>query len=153
MSRKNEYAEKFRDPRWQEKRLRIFKRDGFLCQQCHEKGDPPTPLHVHHRYYLDWGTDPWAYPDGALVTLCETCHESETPWRAEAQRRLVQAVMANLHAEDVERVAEALETGFRLDPGGFELVELLRWVTADADRFERLLVEMWGGNRPGSSLG
>jgi 5-methylcytosine-specific restriction endonuclease McrA len=64
------YAAKFKDPRWQKKRLEIFQRDGFKCRQCLWG---KTTLHVHHRYYVP-ARDPWSYPDWSLVTLCEDCH-------------------------------------------------------------------------------
>lgn len=67
------YSEKLKDPRWQKKRLEIFERDGFLCQNCFSK---TKTLHVHHKYYLPV-ENPWEYPDSALVTLCEECHEQE----------------------------------------------------------------------------
>ena len=31
-------------------------------------------LHVHHRYYVE-NNNPWEYPDNALITLCEPCHQ------------------------------------------------------------------------------
>jgi 5-methylcytosine-specific restriction endonuclease McrA len=31
---KSKYSEKLRDPRWQKKRLEIFQRDNFICQNC-----------------------------------------------------------------------------------------------------------------------
>jgi len=68
------YSEKLRDPRWQKKRLEILNRDEWECRRCLDK---ETTLHVHHVYYED-GKEPWEYPDKALVTLCATCHESET---------------------------------------------------------------------------
>lgn len=65
------YLAKLRDPRWQRKRLEIMNRDGFSCQSCF---DTESTLSVHHRFY-DRGKDPWEYPDEALVTLCQECHE------------------------------------------------------------------------------
>lgn len=67
------YADKLRLPQWQRARLKIMGRDDFTCRKCH---DNLTPLVVHHLYY-ERGRDPWEYPDDALVTLCETCHEEE----------------------------------------------------------------------------
>ncbi len=67
------YSEKRRDPRWQRKRLEIMGRDDFTCQQC---GSTTSTLNVHHRYY-EPGRDPWDYPNGALITLCEDCHGGE----------------------------------------------------------------------------
>lgn len=72
--RNTEYSEKLRDPRWQKKRLLILERDDWTCQLCL---DNKSTLHVHHRWYLS-GREPWDYPDAGLVTLCETCHETET---------------------------------------------------------------------------
>lgn len=65
------YSEKLRDPRWQKKRLEIMQRDDFKCQEC---SDATSTLHVHHTRYIK-GREPWDYPNGFLVTLCELCHE------------------------------------------------------------------------------
>lgn len=71
--KKPAYSEKLKDPRWQKKRLEILERDEWKCQCCK---DDSTTLHVHHKWYEN-GRDPWDYPTDALVTLCETCHETE----------------------------------------------------------------------------
>lgn len=34
----------------------------------------PKCLNVHHTYYVE-GKNPWEYPDDALETLCEDCHQ------------------------------------------------------------------------------
>ena len=65
------YVEKFKDPRWQKKRLEIMERDDFTCTIC---GNSEKTLNVHHGYY-ERGKQPWDYPDIALKTLCEDCHE------------------------------------------------------------------------------
>lgn len=67
---KKSYAEKLKDPRWQKKRLAIFKRDGWRCKLC---GDDETTLQVHHKKYID-GNEPWDYSNSDLITLCEHCH-------------------------------------------------------------------------------
>jgi len=67
---KKSYSELLKDPRWQKKRLEIFKRDKFTCKLC---GDTETTLQVHHKEYI-YGNDPWDYPNSMLVTLCEHCH-------------------------------------------------------------------------------
>lgn len=64
------YAEKLRNPRWQKKRLEIFKRDEFKCRLC---GDTETELHLHHIEYLK-DTEPYDYPDDLLITYCKHCH-------------------------------------------------------------------------------
>lgn len=65
------YLEKLKDPRWQKKRLDIFQRDDFTCQECFSTD---KTLHVHHIKYIG---DPWETPDMYLVTLCEDCHRNE----------------------------------------------------------------------------
>ncbi len=76
---KPNYAEKYRDPRWQMKRLRIMERDLATCQDCCEPG---KHLNVHHLYYVK-NREVWDYPDWALVTLCEDCHKTKNPPRDE----------------------------------------------------------------------
>jgi len=66
----SEYSEKFKDPRWQKKRLEILERDEFTCLLC---GDTENQLHVHHIWY-EKGKEPWEYKDRCYITLCETCH-------------------------------------------------------------------------------
>lgn len=34
----------------------------------------PKGLNIHHKYYVE-GKKPWEYPNDALVTLCEDCHQ------------------------------------------------------------------------------
>lgn len=67
------YSEVLRDPRWQKKRLEILSRDNFTCRSCDSTTET---LNVHHCFY-ERHQKPWDYPDGSLVTLCETCHEIE----------------------------------------------------------------------------
>jgi 5-methylcytosine-specific restriction endonuclease McrA len=67
------YMSLLRDPRWQKKRLKIMDRDKWNCIRC---GDKSSTLNVHHEYYQR-GLKPWDYPDSALITLCEPCHQSE----------------------------------------------------------------------------
>lgn len=66
----DEFWEKYRDPRWQRRRLEIMQLAGFRCQEC---GDDSATLNVHHGYYVR-GRDPWDYHDHALKCLCEPCH-------------------------------------------------------------------------------
>lgn len=69
----SEYSELLKNPFWQKKRNAILERDNYTCQNCN---DEFTNLQVHHTYYTN-GKMPWEYPDEALVTLCELCHEKE----------------------------------------------------------------------------
>ena len=65
------YKEKFKDPRWQKKRLEILNRDQWRCLECWSE---EKTLNVHHLIYLR-GADPWEAHDGFLLTLCEDCHK------------------------------------------------------------------------------
>lgn len=62
---------KYLDPRWQKKRLKIFERDGWMCNCC---GDTEEALAIHHDFYE--ADNPWDDPDEALVTLCVKCHSA-----------------------------------------------------------------------------
>lgn len=67
------YKEQLQHPKWQEKRLEIFKRDKFTCQICL---DTNTTLHVHHNFYdKTYQTKAWEYPDYVYKTLCCDCHK------------------------------------------------------------------------------
>jgi arabinogalactan endo-1,4-beta-galactosidase len=71
MATKSSYQEQLRDWHWLCRREQIVKRDSRKCREC----DKPTELNVHHRYYyLDRNV--WEYPDEALVTFCEGCHNN-----------------------------------------------------------------------------
>lgn len=73
MANKGEFLAKYRDPRWQQVRLKVMERDGWNCRVCHSKTDT---LNAHHSYY-EFGRNPWDYPLDSLVTLCGECHEGE----------------------------------------------------------------------------
>ena len=64
------YQRLLRDPRWQKRRLQIFQRDQWTCQQC---GATKRELQVHHTAYVA-GAAPWEAPLRSLVTLCKPCH-------------------------------------------------------------------------------
>ena len=66
------YADKFKDPRWQKKRLRILERDNWACQMCVAKH---KSLHVHHLFYIK-DIEPWEYEHRYLITLCDDCHKA-----------------------------------------------------------------------------
>ena len=100
----SEYAEKFKDPRWQKMRLQVLERDMWCCQICY---DNESTLHIHHRYYKK-GADPWDYPMEALVTLCEDCHQSERADRKAAEESLLFAMREKFMANDVLNIAAAI---------------------------------------------
>ncbi len=86
------YQEKLKDPRWQKKRLEIMQRDNFECQIC---GDGESTLNIHH-YYYEPGKEPWEYNNDDLITLCESCHQSESIERKPFENMLLN-VLKNKH--------------------------------------------------------
>lgn len=64
------YAEKYRRPEWQKKRLQMLERANWKCESC---SDEKVQLHVHHKQYIP-SRNPWEYKDDQLVVLCENCH-------------------------------------------------------------------------------
>jgi hypothetical protein len=79
------YSEKFKDPRWQQLRLKVFERDEWTCQNCYEIDKTLT---VHHWYY-EKDKEPWDYPLDSLITLCVDCHEQEYEQRKDYERMLL----------------------------------------------------------------
>jgi hypothetical protein len=66
----SDYQTKLKSPHWQKKRLQVLNRDKWKCKLCK---DEETTLHVHHLKY-ETKKQPWEYPMGNFVTLCEHCH-------------------------------------------------------------------------------
>lgn len=75
------YVEKFKDPRWQKKRLEVFERDSWTCRSC--KATDKT-FNAHHLCYIK-GYEPWEYDNLLLLTLCQDCHKEfgDNPWMSE----------------------------------------------------------------------
>lgn len=126
MSARSKYAEAYRDPRWQKKRLEIMERDGFQCCSC---GDDSSTLNVHHRYYVP-GRTPWEYPAFALTTLCEWCHKwaheigpKERPWEIFLDR---------VFSEALFRVVDDAWRALKMSRAEFG--ELLRRAVLDASQ-------------------
>lgn len=65
------YSDKLRDPRWQKKRLKVMEYANWRCQIC---GRKDLTLHCHHSYYTR-GKQPWQYPNGSIICICEKCHD------------------------------------------------------------------------------
>ena len=64
------FAEQYKHPNWQKKRLEILERDNFTCQCC---GDKESQLHVHHTFYTK-GVMIWDHENYQLLTMCDGCH-------------------------------------------------------------------------------
>jgi hypothetical protein len=102
----SEFWEKYKDPRWQRKRLEVMERAGFKCQHC--EGTSKT-LNVHHTYY-ERGADPWDYPDDALKCLCEDCHEA-----TETAKRLLLRSIGDLPPNEIDYlrgIAVGINSGY-----------------------------------------
>jgi len=95
------YSEKLKDPRWQKKRLEIMQRDEFMCQLCQETEET---LVIHHYKYSG---EPWDVEDKYLMTLCESCHESEHRDMKE-NKKLLDESMAGLPADSYRGVASII---------------------------------------------
>ncbi len=76
MSEKLNYWQKLQDPRWQQKRLQVMSNQGWRCQKCGATEHSGIPFTVHHRYYVS-KREPWNYPSGCYVLLCDPCHEND----------------------------------------------------------------------------
>lgn len=78
------YYELLKHPNWQKKRLEIFDRAHFECEEC---GSKEQTLHIHHTYYQK-GLAPWEYPDNSLICLCENCHKKAQDFSALLQKEI-----------------------------------------------------------------
>ena len=78
------YAEKLKDPRWQEFRKKCFDHHGRTCTECGEDKTRGEHHHIHHkRYFRD--LEPWEYSMDDVTVICRECHEeiheAEQKWR------------------------------------------------------------------------
>lgn len=98
--KKSKYLEKFKDPRWQKKRLEVLENADFECCNC---GENKETLHVHHLIYFK-DRDPWDYPLEFLACLCEGCHK-----QAHNERELINNRLALVGVAQMSRVIGYLE--------------------------------------------
>jgi 5-methylcytosine-specific restriction endonuclease McrA len=100
-----DYAELLKDPRWQRKRLEVFNRDNWACRRC---GDTVSILHIHHNYYKA-DTDPWDYPDDAMITVCELCHRKVEFVKWLTRKGRVLLTKDNFQLEDINSVFRLID--------------------------------------------
>jgi hypothetical protein len=86
------YWEKLKDPRWQRKRLAVFQRAGFECEEC---GANDKQLHAHHKLYRK-NADPWDYQDDELACLCDECHSKAHDLRTRLNEALARLTSLEL---------------------------------------------------------
>lgn len=104
------YSEKFKDPRWQKKRLEVLEAKNWSCENC---GAKEETLHVHHGHY-EKGRNPWDYKDFVFHVYCDVCHEK---WH-DAKLDLDIVVGHLCISEDIERIM-----GYALGLAGLENVK------------------------------
>ena len=87
-ARRMAYGEKLKDPRWQKLRLQVFERDEWACRWCYAK---KQTLAVHHLWY-ETEAEPWEATPESLLTVCESCHQTEYDSRAKYEALLLEAI-------------------------------------------------------------
>lgn len=92
----SEYWKLLQRPEWQRKRLEVFQRADFKCEEC---GATDNQLHAHHKIYRK-GRDPWEYDLGELACPCDACHE-----RWHMLKNTLMEALAALPMEEISRLA------------------------------------------------
>jgi len=133
----SKYSEKFKDPRWQKKRLQVLERDNWECQICH---DTENTLNIHHRYYKK-DTDPWDYPSESLITLCEDCHEIETAERPKSERSILHVLRKHFMYDDILSIASGIHY-IKLQHEPDVVASVYGWAFGNPD-IQTLLIEMY----------
>lgn len=61
---------------WDDRRRKVYQRDGYECQLCHAQGGQvgDTELHAHHVTPISEGG---SHDLDNLVTLCKSCHNDQ----------------------------------------------------------------------------
>jgi len=68
----------YKTPGWKHKRVRILKRDEYLCQECKRYGKTTAATTVHHIIPLTWCLIynlMLALASINLISLCDKCHD------------------------------------------------------------------------------
>ncbi len=76
----------YKSRRWKKKRIKILRRDGFLCQECKRYGKRVEAVTVHHIKHASEYPE-LAYKDDNLVSLCSACHNRMHPEKAAAGKK------------------------------------------------------------------
>ncbi len=96
----NDYAEQYKNPKWQKLRLKILERDNWACQKC---GDDKSQLQVHHRRYV-YGNKVWEYHETDLITLCNECHETEKELMKEVMNQFLETLKISFFASEINEL-------------------------------------------------
>ena len=123
----NDYAEQYKNPKWQKLRLKILDRDGWACQKCF---DDESQLQVHHRRYV-YGKKVWDYPIKELITLCNNCHEEEKELIKESVEELITTLKISFFANEINSLHEIISHAlFQCKYPPEVLLSALSWVVA-----------------------
>jgi len=63
----------YKQKKWEEKRKKILRRDGYLCRECSRYGRTTPATTVHHILLLEKRPD-LKLNSINLISLCESCH-------------------------------------------------------------------------------
>lgn len=63
----------YKSKKWEDKRDRILRRDGYQCQYCKRYGRRRGGAHVHHINPVEYYPE-LAFADWNLICLCRDCH-------------------------------------------------------------------------------
>jgi hypothetical protein len=113
MSKKIDYLDQYKDPRWQKKRLEILERDQWMCQVC---GDDGSELNVHHKIYFK-DKKVWEYDNEYLETLCDKCHSE-----AHLTKIKIEKLMAHIPSMFLDNYENYIRVALRFDPGRLDLI-------------------------------
>lgn len=131
------YSDKLKSPTWQKKRLRIFERDGFVCQRCYDP-ENKKQLNVHH---ISYSGNPWEISDDLLITLCEDCHLREKNELQISKSALIKKLKSigfmSHHFWSLARVFENAKIGDSYY--NHDVLLVLKMVMDNSDIFNKLL--------------
>jgi hypothetical protein len=128
MNKNNAFFKKYKDPRWQKKRLEIMERDEFSCLDC---GDSEKTLNVHHKWY-EKDTAPWDYPDECYETLCEDCHKEHENTKSQIKEYIKKLY----HSEQDQLLGYLKALDPNLEMSGFIKVDNYENIIGVCDYFE-----------------
>lgn len=117
------WADQYKHPLWQKKRLEALDKAEYACQCC---GDSESQLHVHHKQYFK-GRMIWQYETGELSVLCAECHEA-----AHAQMDELKSLLSALDPDGVPSVI-SLIAGYCMEVNSSSVIhEMASWDIANS---------------------
>lgn len=98
-----EYDEYMQSRRWHDRKRKLFKKRGYVCEMCGATG---LPLDVHHKNYDRLGKE---LDDDLLIVCREHCHPKADKERIEWEaRRVAQIGMRWATLEEVKALTMKL---------------------------------------------